>query len=142
MFSWLPSSFIVVNSDTFHFIFEYINLISDSQGSVSCFNSGRNRPRDTLFFQPPVPLLSSHHLQNHLQDQPTYLNSHCPTTMSSQICQNYPTEVEAAVPRLPTCLCWPPTPTSLWASISTLRMWLSGQGPLLPRVGGEEVRVR
>ena len=60
-------------------------------------------------FQLPSILFFSHHLRNHLSlSQPprpagsgfSTLILHCQTTMSSQIRQNYSTEVEAAVNRL------------------------------------------
>ena len=44
--------------------------------------------------------------------------------MSSQIGQNYFTEMKAAVNHYVILHLGPPTPTSLWASISTARMWL------------------
>ncbi|EPY75979.1 Ferritin light chain 2-like protein [Camelus ferus] len=56
-----------------------------------------------------------------LQDQPTpscELSSWLPPTTSPQIRQSYSSHGEAAVNR------GPPTPTSLWASISNATMWL------------------
>ena len=43
--------------------------------------------------------------------------SYCQPTMSSLVCQNYSTTSSTPISR-------PPTPTSLWASVSTQTMWL------------------
>ncbi|XP_070253232.1 ferritin light chain 1-like [Myotis yumanensis] len=53
-----------------------------------------------------------------------YLNPYRRTTTSSQIHQHYPTQVEAAVNRLAPLPLRAPTPTSLWAFISTWTLWL------------------
>ncbi|KAK1328988.1 hypothetical protein QTO34_011159 [Cnephaeus nilssonii] len=65
---------------------------------------GCNRPKDapSSSLRPLSCILSSHHLQNHLRDQPhtgffSTLTPYCGTAMSSQIRQNCSTEVEAAV---------------------------------------------
>ncbi|KAK1334866.1 hypothetical protein QTO34_004437 [Cnephaeus nilssonii] len=92
---------------------------------------GRNRPREppSSSLTPLSCVLSSHHFQNHLRHQPTHrffptLTPYCRTAMGSQIRQHYCTEVEAQVNRLPGLHLRAPTPTSLWASISTMMMWL------------------
>lgn len=52
------------------------------------------------------------------------LAPHCLSTMNSQIHQNYSAQVEAIVSHLGNLHLRPPTPTSLWASISTAMTWL------------------
>nr|KAF6350547.1 ubiquitin specific peptidase 42 [Myotis myotis] len=54
----------------------------------------------------------------------SYLHSYCQAAMTSHIRQNYSTEVEAAVSCLASLHLGPPTPTSLWATVSTRKMWL------------------
>ena len=106
-----------------------------SPGSVSCFKQRSDRT------DPGTPLLpASDHLPTSFpvatfrttsvihgpRDQPTPfsdLNSYCPATTSSQICQNYSTNVEALSATRPPCICGPPTPPSLWAPISMATMW-------------------
>ncbi|CAD7686460.1 unnamed protein product [Nyctereutes procyonoides] len=51
--------------------------------------------------------------------------------MSSQIPENYSTAVELLSSHWSTCICIPPTPTFLWASILTAAMWLQIAGPHL-----------
>lgn len=61
---------------------------------------GRNRPGDSLFVQLPPPHgLSSHSLRDH-QLVAVRLAPSCRPAMTSQVRQNYSTEVEAAVNRL------------------------------------------
>lgn len=83
-----------------------MNLMDKKQRSRS-----RDAPSSRLW--PLSCVLSSHHLQKHLWDQPThgfyfcfcfcfsYLNSLLLNTMSSQIHQKYSTEVEFVVNPLP-----------------------------------------
>ena len=93
---------------------------------------GRNRPRDApcSSLRPPSNLFFSGSLQNQSVSCPgspgpaisfLELNSLLPIAMSSQIGQNYSTEVVAAGSHLH---CGPCTPTSLWASIWTATLWL------------------
>lgn len=93
---------------------------------------GTEQTQDSAYssLPPPSILLSSHNLHiistiPCLRDQATPLfvvSSFCQPTTSSHICQNYSTEVKAAVNRLSTSVCGPPAPTSLPASLSTAKM--------------------
>ena len=75
-----------------------------------------------IFFSVAAFRISQSAVQDH-QDHISFLelNSLLPIAMSSQIGQNYSTEVVAAGSHLH---CGPCTPTSLWASIWTATLWL------------------
>lgn len=111
---------------------------------------GQNRPRDTpcSCLPPHSNLFSSHSLWNQPLRYPRSqgtantifwsLTPHNRSTTSSRIPQNYSTEVEANT--WPTCICKPPTPTSLWASISTMLLWRAWAA--FPGIGRGEARGR
>ena len=61
------------------------------------------------------------------------LASYYQSTTSSQIPQNYSTQVEAAIHHLVNLYLQSPTPTSLWAFISTRTMWLQRAWATFPK---------
>lgn len=111
---------------------------------------GTEQTQDSAYssLPPPSILLSSHNLCiistiPCLRDQATPLfvvSSFCQPTTSSHICQNYSTEVKAAVNRLSTSICGPPAPTSLQHLFPLRRCGSGGRGPFLPRVGQGEAQ--
>lgn len=73
-----------------------------------------------------------------LQHQPTPFYKFCSLLLINhelQIGQNYSTKVEVPVNHL---ICGPPTPTSLWAPIFTMGVWLWRRGLLLSWVSQRE----
>ena len=102
----------------------------------------RNRPKDTPLLQPAntlqlffqlQPLESATQLSMITRTSHHFLSftPYYRSTMSSQICQNYSTKVEAAIITWSTCICGPLIPTSLCGS--------GGCGPIFLQIGLGEV---
>ncbi|EPQ06436.1 Schwannomin-interacting protein 1 [Myotis brandtii] len=113
-------------------------MLVDIEDLTSSNSVWKEQTQGRPFFQPPATLLCL--IQSPPSEPPPgpantlgcfsfTFTPYCQTTVSSQVCQNYSTEVKTSANH-PTCICRPPVPTSLWASISTLSMWLweGGEG--------------